>query len=211
MKRKVIRTLGNGNTVFHRTVVIRDPSDDRYPYNPPVGEPRRKWFSRNVVGLRHDGIEVEHRESFAYVADDRIHWDYIEQYNASAPPPHQNPWDYSKFGDDIRLRTRALSVLEKVPERNRATLFVRGLIQFEDILDIDEFGDEEVQVRCPHVFVTFDNDLPYSNSIGWFAPHDPELRSAEPDDEFRTVYFATDLPELPEQEPNTGGIPIEES
>lgn len=41
----------------------------------------------------------------------------------------------------------------KIPEANQAWFEVVGVVPFEDILDIDELGDEYVQ--APHVYAAF--------------------------------------------------------
>ena len=48
---------------------------------------------------------------------------------------------------------RPFTVWSKIPEANQAWFEVVGVVPFEDILDIDELGDEYVQ--APHVYAAF--------------------------------------------------------
>lgn len=64
---------------------------------------------------------------------------------------HDDPW----LGED-RHDEKRQSIYElwnKVAEANKAWLEVVGIVQFEDILDIDDLGDK--YVRAPHVYAPF--------------------------------------------------------
>ena len=64
---------------------------------------------------------------------------------------HEDPWTGEDHHDE--RRQSAFEFWNKIPEENRAWLEVIGIVPFENILDIDDLGDEYVQ--APHVYVPF--------------------------------------------------------
>lgn len=145
MKRKAIRLLGTSQRMF-RTVLIRDPEDERYPDpDPDKTKPdhlRRRWIVRHVVGHRFDGLRILNRRSFAFVGDDRRQWDAILDCNDTLER-WENPWP--ETGEDLREIAREM--WEALPPENRAIFESEAVIPYENIYDIDEHGDD----ICRHI------------------------------------------------------------
>jgi hypothetical protein len=147
MKRKAHRLLDD--KVF-RHLLIREPSADEYPSPPPEGTPsvERKWAVRRFEGFDWHGLLFRHREYFAFVHDDGKQWDAAFAFNLATNSTHDDRW----FGvDDVWANRRPFEeAWQSLPEKNRATYRIVGIIAYEDVLDIDELGDDLFEE--PHVY-----------------------------------------------------------
>jgi hypothetical protein len=161
-KRKAVRTIDKK----HQPVLIRDASDDTYPYlngrtmtgsNPPP------WRVFSNGECRHDGIHLPMRRYMAFIDDDGESWDFAEKMNDSIAE-HYNPWFTKK---DRRLidareagRDEASAIWDALPEQNKAWLEIFAILPYENIVAIDEEGDEHF--RYAHIFT-----IPFTRA------HDP--------------------------------------
>ena len=151
-KRKALRVL-KGQEL--RPVLLRDATDDRYPWmdedekKTPVE--RRRWHVMTYKGAFSDGLHfILHRHP-AYVSDDGEGWDFAEKFNSGPVQDHENPW---RLGVDKldELRTETFEIWDALPEKNRFWFLVYAVLPFENILDIDENGDDWFDK--PHIYTT---------------------------------------------------------
>src|ERR1017187_1901983 len=103
MKRQSKRVLEKASVNF---VLLRDPTDDRYPYEPSdederVSNPIR-WRMRRFDELDPRGIVIEAERCFAYVADDGFSWDCVESVNDALPDHWEDPWSDTSRDRDLR-------------------------------------------------------------------------------------------------------------
>lgn len=147
MKRKAKRHLG-----AFTEVLIRDASDDRYPYLDRGIEPRHvrgRWGVWNVHKCGAFGVELTHRRHFAFIDDDEVHWDFAERMNDAYP--HVDPWAER---DDTVLdtaRSEDSRQWDELPQKNKGWYELFLFLPYDTIIDIDEEGDEFF--RWPHVYV----------------------------------------------------------
>jgi hypothetical protein len=147
-KRKCERIFGTSSG--YRPILLRDPTDDRYPWKPNASEQKRnpmRWRVGSFLEQEPNGIKVQLDRFFAYISDDNVSWDYIKENNrGNRDDPwedeHENNWEE----DDKRRR-----FWMGIPEQNRGSLMLFEVIRYEDILDIDATGDKFF--RHPHVYV----------------------------------------------------------
>ncbi|MBK1838003.1 restriction endonuclease [Azospirillum sp. YIM B02556] len=161
MKRKATRHLREGGEVL-----IRDAEDDRFPYldeTPDNNNSRGNWMVRHFQGCFHDGLRFQHRRHFAFLDDDGVHWDFAESMDDAAVEGWRNPWAETE-DDDARRNARheAFHAWEALPEKNRAWFEVHTVLPYENIIDIDELGDDAF--HGPQIFTT----QFYLNSSGPF-------------------------------------------
>lgn len=148
-------------------------------------------------GMSHDGLKFCVQRYFAYLSDDGKSWDAAMAVNDARSRTHDDPWLGEERHDE--KRQTIYEFWNKIPEANQAWLEVVGLVPFEDILDIDDLGDEYVQ--APHVYAPFAPGRrgPFKGFIGevetigrWdrrsFCPHKMT--------DGRIEYFPADLREL---------------
>ncbi|MBP1096530.1 hypothetical protein [Bradyrhizobium diazoefficiens] len=149
-KRKALRMLNE-----HIPALIRDAADDRYPFlDEDKGQPRvdrGRWVVRNYKGCFHDGLHFVTRRHFAFLDDDGVHWDYAETVDDSIVSGHQNPW-CAEDEDRYARRSAIMDIWDKLPEKNKAWFEVEHILAFENIVDIDDKGDDWAEV--PHIYTT---------------------------------------------------------
>jgi hypothetical protein len=101
----------------------------------------------------HDGVHVLHRRCLAFIDDDGIGWDFAEKMNDA--PAHTNPWrgeaDSNRVAEFDAERHLAMHTWDELPENNRAWLEEFVILPYEQIIDIDEHGDEWFD--GPHLYV----------------------------------------------------------
>jgi len=207
-KRKAQRLLEQCNAVL-----IRDATDDRYPHLDPEEARSRidrgRWTVLTFKGCFSDGLHFLVDRHFAYVGDDEQEWDYAERMNDGPVHRHENPWRKEEE-DDHEARAAAMAEWEVLPERNRAWFEVLAVLPYENILDIDEKGDE--YSGLPHIYTTaFDHRKGpfhhYCASVETIDRWGVPLR-ASPEEDKRVQKFnqnpsetVEDQPPLPERLP----------
>ena len=138
----------------YQPVLIRDATDERYPYLDDGGSKDRgkrgRWIVRRIDGLDHDGVRVVIRRHFAVVEDDDT-WDYAELMDDSKLGSHDDPW-FDPTPDQERNvhRSEAMVIWDALPERKKAWFETFGRVLFDDILAIDPDGDEAF--RHPQIY-----------------------------------------------------------
>lgn len=150
MKRKANRMLKDQS---HASILLRSPDATDYPDPGDLVHFKKNplWMVWPYHGMSHDGLKFCVQRYFAYLSDDGKSWDAAMAVNDARSRTHDDPW----LGED-RHDEKRQSVYEfwnKIPEANKAWLEVVGILPFEDILDIDDLGDE--YVRVPHVYAPF--------------------------------------------------------
>jgi hypothetical protein len=158
VKRKAQRVLeGSGIEVL-----VRDAGDERYPF-PSENETdkvrARRWSIYRFEDCRHDGLHVLWRRHLAFIDDDGVAWDFAEGMDDASP--YKNPW---RTEEDVQLiqkhdevRAKAMAVWDALPEKNRAWLEEWLVLPYENVIDIDEKGDEWFE--GPHIYVVdFDRE-----------------------------------------------------
>lgn len=129
------------------------------------------------------------------MADDGVKWDALTAGDQAVPPPWENPWEHEEWDAELMLAHKPRAFWCKLPDNNRAMLEVKGIIPFEDILAIDENGDEMAQV--PQVFVKFGPDNhPFKYGAGEIIAGD---RRALNDPKNKVKFFPDELPEVDQQ------------
>ena len=148
-------------------VLLRDPSDDRYPDEPGHEEQPKRWIACSAISLSNpDKLTVLHREFLAAVTPDGRRWDIIREVDIAQR--------------DVQLELqgkRALSVPadsrpdgtargfweEFIPDDERALLKELRYVPLDRIVAIDPMGDAYFPV--PHLFVEWDaEDGPFGSS-----------------------------------------------
>jgi hypothetical protein len=187
IKRKVMRHLGDG---WHsqKIILLRDPEDENYPHiNGDNNPAHRGWHVAEFTGNHLDYIKLNWRKFYAYLAEDGKHWDCANAYNDSGLVRLRDPWlgeDESERLGDLRIQI-AKFWEENISEDRRAHFKVECLIKYDDIIEIDEKGDDVADF--PHVFVSLKNGVPIRGSYdaelvvpGRLQEDDAPARISEP-------------------------------
>jgi hypothetical protein len=149
MKRKANRLL---RPKENGSVLLRSPDAAEYPDAKGIADfdKRPQWLVRRYLGLCHNGLEFLLHRHFAYLADDGKSWDAVLCCD-DATHLQDDCWKSNENPDE--KRGEAYRVWEQLPEQNRAWLDVVGIVPFENVLDVDEIGDEYIEE--PHIYAPF--------------------------------------------------------
>jgi hypothetical protein len=178
-KRKAKRALSS-----YGPALIRDASDERYPYldrdERLKRDERGRWKTYMLAGCKSDGVHIVHRLHYAFLGDNGEQWDYAETVDRGRYHAHHDPWDRMD-----EQETEPKKIWEALPERNKAWYQITRVIPYENILDIDEEGDEHFS--RPHIYVSHPPFRDYAvatlKSIGSLSP------SADPREDKRIKIF----------------------
>ena len=150
MKRKANRLLKDQSNSW---ILLRSPDALEYPYCEDLADFKKnpQWMVWQYRGMFHEGLKFCVGRHFAYLSDDGKLWDAAFAVNDAIGWSHDDPW----LGQirQHEKRHRIYEFWEKIPKENRAWLEVIGMLNFEDILDIDDLGDE--YVKAPHIYAPF--------------------------------------------------------
>jgi hypothetical protein len=140
-------------------VVLRDPTDERYPYidrDKPKDQRDHRWRVYRELGLTHRGLKLEVARFFAFVDDDGVHWDWADAYN-DAINPHEDPWS-DDSDESNTLRHEIWECWHSLPDSNRTFATIVAYLPIDKILDIDELGDDVTE--HPQIFALWENARP---------------------------------------------------
>lgn len=148
-KRKVKRYLEPKLGVH---ILLRNVEANAYPYDSAIPNFNKcpQWALRQYMGMRHRGIRFLSKRYFAYLSDDGSKWDAAMAFNDAFG--HGDPWRQETPEGGHHLRSEIFTFWQSLSKQNRAWLDIIGVIPYEDILAIDEIGDEHVGE--PHVFIS---------------------------------------------------------
>jgi hypothetical protein len=189
IKRKLRRAIEK-NRGF---IIIRDVEDDSYPYfvDDATDDQDFRWWVFERANLTHRGLEFECRKHFAYIDADEKHWDAANVFDDSPLSLSEDPWRGRKGARD--QRDEILQFWNSLPEGTKSWLSFHGIIPFEQIIEVDDVGDEmtghpHIYVRTPagktHPAWEVYSQLSYSH--GWGNPPDPFVNT-------RVAKFPTEL------------------
>jgi hypothetical protein len=160
MKRKAMRHLGSGWN-DRKTILLRDPSDDSYPFvKDDEAKLKRGWHVVEFAGHHLDCIKLKWRSFFAYLSMDGRRWDYANVYDDRGIIGFHDPWLFRDEADRLAELREQVSTFwhESIPETEQARFDVHCLISYDDIIEIDERGDDIASM--PHVFAALKDGRP---------------------------------------------------
>ncbi|WP_234197157.1 restriction endonuclease [Pseudacidovorax sp. NFM-22] len=199
MKRKAYRAL---NDVLETPILLRSPEALAYPDTGDLASFKKNplWMMWPYRGISHAGLKFCVQRNFAFLSDDGRSWDAAMAVNEVRSRTHEDPW--MGVEQDGKHRQAIYEFWCNIPEANRAWLELIGLVSFDDILDIDELGDEYVQT--PHVYALFEagTDGPfagYTAEIATVSQWSPRSFYATTRTDGRIKYFPAEF-----REPNDG-------
>jgi len=200
-RKKELTKLIEEDEYRDRLILLRDPTDERYPKKPETGEPPARWLACHAVTMRKPGhLVVLRHEYLACTTPDCTGWDMILDHDQAQTMVENDlrsdrAWGFEDHGvrfdggpDDFWR--------EHIHEQDQAYLKVYRSVPIDRILAIDPIGDGFYPV--PHVLIQFDdNEGPFSPGESAFLERlgtqggRIELQATK---ENRVVVFPTPLP-----------------
>lgn len=163
-KNQVIHKLDNhlekhpiANIDFGYPILLRDPEAHEYPYSDKIKDfdKHPTWLICSFNGYYHSGLKFLIKSHDAYINEEG-QWDYAESVINKVC--WDDPW---RSQEKIDLQEKTNSFYRTLPHQHRAILNVFGLIPYDDILAIDEYGDKDIKIpnapcfENPHIYVSF--------------------------------------------------------
>lgn len=181
-KRKLKKIIDSGAM---REVIIRDAADNQYPFltdvdlSLPPPERKNHWRVYKIDGLSFRGLGLVCRRYFAFKSGENEDWDVANTLNDAVNDDHIDKWNGLDFSERWPERQKIFEIWDAFQPHEKAWIEVVGYIRYEDILEVDEVGDE--LTSFPHVFVNWklDSDVPF---YAW----SPKLETI---DAFRGVFY----------------------
>lgn len=140
-----------------RIVLLRDPTDDRYPHNPEKGEPARRWRAVRLIGLKSPGVlTVLAAEHYAALTPDHQRWDALLGHDLESIGVENELRSLQAWsGGDEAPHDREPHDFwsEYIPEGDRAFLKIFRFVSLNGVVAIDPIGDGYFPV--PQIFVEF--------------------------------------------------------
>lgn len=157
VKRKLKRLLEKNET--SGVVILRDPTDDRYPSTNGVSfkEGGFKWRSVQIKGLGLHGLRILGRQHYAYYCRETESFDVATGYNLAIPREWDNPWYIREVSkEEINIETKIHEFWVSIPKTNQFHAEYYCDLAYEDIIEIDEVGNDDI--RYPVIYAHFNNE-----------------------------------------------------
>ncbi|MFA6187611.1 MAG: restriction endonuclease [Phycisphaerae bacterium] len=192
-KKKVLRVFANN---FHKQVLLRDANDTKYPYlnEIPDFHENPAWKVYEFKEQDTDGIKLLVGKFMAYLADDEQHFDFVDGINEARP--WNDPWPKKKTlgtmdGNEIAIR----KFWQELPEKNRAHFEILGVVEYDNILAVDEDGDNIF--NGPHIYIPFRPHCgPFAGYYRIITTYGQYYKERYIKNENRIEYFTEKFPKL---------------
>lgn len=203
LKRKLTKELGDiDNPREYTSVLIRDPSDQQYPYIESTTEfvSSPHWRYWDFYGhIPPDHLAFIYRKYFAYVNWQTKEYDVLLDYDAGIRSYPEIYMLEREWYDPNKVESRYNSYWnQKIPETNRAWLLRIRIISYDRILAFDEIGD--CYNEKPHLLVEYGLDgEPWEQNRGLsiFLPVGAyRTESMEEKEGKRISFFPKEIPEI---------------
>lgn len=148
-KRKALKVIDSG-----QTVLIRDPDALSYPDSHEIKnfENNRQWLVYRATGHYYDGIKIQTGRFFAYLDENGKNFDFAWCCNDAFL--REDIWRRNR---ECEIRNEIWEFWDKIPEQSKGWFSVESLIPYDNILAIDEDGDE--YVHGPHIYTSFTQEF----------------------------------------------------
>lgn len=150
-KNKLYRIFGD-STDFYKSVLLRDSKDAKYPYQGEYKDfkDRPRWREYRATEYHPLGLIVHLHKYFGYIDTEKKEYDYTEAVDLI----YLESDSQNEKTDQQKTRDKVEDFWEHLPHRNQATYMRNGLIRYDEMLVIDDKGDQ--WFKFPHIFVDFD-------------------------------------------------------
>jgi hypothetical protein len=130
----------------HIPMLLRDVDDDTYPYLDAALPVR--WRVREVIRLGAQGVWVALGKAPAWLSPDHQQWDAALMAfdpNLDCSPHTVNPWRHAETAEQTSCVQHAAEQWQQFPKNERAWLYLTGIIAYQNIVAIDDGGDEHFE------------------------------------------------------------------
>jgi hypothetical protein len=138
---------------------VRDPADTRYPWTgrETLQGGRFLWRPFAMKSLGPHGLRLVVRCFHGFYRADTTEWDVASALNRAVPHEGDDLWRDADAPSQA-LSDRVIGPWSRLPEHQKVFLFALRDLAYEDILEIDEVGDDFCEL--PTIFATFRDGQP---------------------------------------------------
>jgi len=198
LKNKLVKVLGDIRQRSFHMILVRDPSDDDYPYIKSVEEfvklPLwRYWEFHGHQPVDHVAFVTE--QYYAYVDWDKKEWDVIKSINAIRTFPDIFGLERNSFDPENLVDIANAYWNLNVPEENKAWAYTIRFIHYDSILAVDEMGDSYNQ--APHILVDYVQGSPFTLGSYQYikSAQTYSSKTLKPNDGRQIKFFPKKLPD----------------
>ena len=207
-RKKQLESLMTEPGAFGTLILLRDPTDDRYPIMPKGNDVPPRWILCRALDLKQPGhLKVLWHEYLAATTPDCTGWDILPETDVAKAMALSELRSKGAWDVDARDKERDTAHdfwTEYIPEEDRAYLKRFRAVPIGRILAVDPLGDGYYPI--PHLLIEFDrNNSPFS-SAGWHSLERAGSRGGNmplrPSDKSRVQIFPNPLPRNGEPAPH---------
>jgi hypothetical protein len=206
LKRKLVKELGDIRSRGYKSVLIRDPSDNSYPFvdDPESFRKRPPWRYWEFYSHEPpDHVTFVTKRFYAYGNYETKEWDYLKGSDIGIPSNPEIAFSQhlgTRHSDRDQIND-AYSQLH-IDADKRCWLLELGHIHYDRILAYDEVGDSYNE--GPHLLVDYRGQDPFEDAFrAVILPSDGyamwELFPKGPEDPKRIKIFPDDIPDEREE------------
>jgi hypothetical protein len=163
LKRK-LQKLFPDTEGYGTPLLLRDPSDARYPFvkGESLKADKCLWLPRQSLGIGLFGLRIIIRQFWAFYDYETRKWDIASAVDFSIPSEQDNLWHDVQVAPDHSEKTREIvDFWSMLPKSQQFFMKIVGYIPYSDIIEIDDVGNNYMKI--PTVFAQFkDNSVPYA-------------------------------------------------
>lgn len=156
---------------IHRSIMLRDTSDDKYPYSDSYKnfEKNPRWKEYKVAEYHPLGLIFETEKYFAYIDKIKKEYDYFDKASLIYLET-----DSEKYKEKQREQRDIVEYFwDHLPSYNRGTYIKNGIVKYNDILVIDDKGD--TWHKFPHIFTSFNPEKgPFTGFLDYIEKPDKD-------------------------------------
>lgn len=203
-KNKLYRVLGEGQQL-HKQVLVRDLNDTHYPYKADYKDfdSRPRWKEYSAERHHPLGLFVNSRRFFAYIDTETKEFDYTNEVDLRHVEVERDE-DRQSFHEK---QTPVRRFWEFLPRAKQGHIVIDGFIKYEDIVAVDEKGDE--LYSFPHIFVPFGKEGPFAGSRQMFEKGQEKIWNIE--DYKRITIFPKTFPKPKPARIRKGTVVLDEA
>jgi hypothetical protein len=145
VKRKLLSILDGSSRM---AMLLRDVDDNTYP-DDESAKPNH-WKVREVIKLGAHGVWIRLGRAPAWLSPDHQEWDAaLKTFDTDLG--FEDPWHEPESTDHLACVQRAAAQWQQFPPEERAWFHLTGVISYQNIVAIDDIGDEHFEGT--HVYI----------------------------------------------------------
>ncbi|MEW8059447.1 MAG: restriction endonuclease [Candidatus Thiodiazotropha endolucinida] len=152
-KNKLYRIFGE-DIRGRESILLRDTNDDKYPFSSQYTDfvERPRWKEYIAVEYHPLGLVFQTHKYYAFIDKGKKEWDFTNAVDITFRQNEEGK--ERKAQHEAKMNVEGF--WEFLPQNNRAMYIIKELVRFDEMVVIDDKGDNFY--HYPHIFVDFKGD-----------------------------------------------------